>query len=372
LKQQGPYVRIEFLVWPAGRASFENMRFRICADLCNLTRKWGAAASPGEVMHRLIVALVACTAVTVPAVAQDWPTRSLTMVVPFAAGGSVDTLGRILASRLSELLGRQVVIENVTGAGGMTGVSRVAKAAPDGYTFVLGHSGTHAVAQTFYKNPLYNAATDFAPVALIAEQPNVLTARNDFPAGNLREFIAYAKANEAKMQYGSAGVGSANHLACVLLNAAIGINVTHIPYRGGGPAMQDLVAGRLDYLCNILTTALPQIEGKLVRPMAILAKRRSPLLPSLPSAHEQGLTDLDASTWFAFFLPKGTPAPIVQKLHEATVATMNTPAIQERLKEIGADLAAPERRSPDYLANFVVAEIERWAVPLKAAGVVGQ
>jgi tripartite-type tricarboxylate transporter receptor subunit TctC len=323
-------------------------------------------------MRQLIVALAALTAASLPSAAQEWPTRPVTMVVPFAAGGAVDTLGRILAARLSELLGRQVIVENIGGSGGMIGVSRVAKAAPDGYHFVLGHVGTHAVNQTLYKNPLYNAATDFAPVALIAEQPNILTARKDFPADNLREFIAYAKANEAKLQYGSAGVGSANHLACVLFNGAAGLNVTHIPYRGGAPAMQDLIAGRLDYACNILTTALPQIEGKLVKPMAILSKSRSPLLADLPSAHEQGLTELDASTWYAFFLPKGTPAPIVQKLHDATLATMNTPAVQERLKKIGAELVAPERRSPEYLAKFVVGEIERWAVPLKAAGVAGQ
>jgi tripartite-type tricarboxylate transporter receptor subunit TctC len=301
--------------------------------------------------------------------AQSWPARPVSMVVPFAPGGSVDVMGRILAARLSEVLGQQVIVENIPGAGGMLGSARVAKATPDGYEFVLGIAGTHAQNQTLYKNPLYNAATDFAPVALIAEQPTVLVTRNDLPPNTLPEFIAYAKANQAKMQYGSAGAGSANHLACVLLDAAIGVNVTHVPFRGGGPAMQELLGGRIDYMCNIVTNALPQIEAKSVKPIALLSTARSPTLPDVASAQEQGLPNFDASTWYAVFLPKGTPAPIVQTLHDAIVATMDTPSVQARLKDIGADLVAPERRSSDYLAKFVVNEIARWAAPIKASGV---
>jgi tripartite-type tricarboxylate transporter receptor subunit TctC len=301
--------------------------------------------------------------------AQGWPNRPVSMVVPFAPGGSVDVMGRILSARLSEVLGQQVIVENVPGAGGMLGSARVAKAPPDGYEFVLGIAGTHAQNQTLYKKPLYNAATDFAPVALVAEQPTVLVTRNDLPPDTLPEFIAYAKANQAKMQYGSAGAGSANHLACVLLDAAIGVKVTHVPFRGGGPAMQELLGGRIDYMCNIVTNALPQIEAKAVKPIALLARARSPTLPGVASAQEQGLPDFDASTWYAIFLPKGTPAPIVQKLHDAMVATMETPSVQARLKDIGADLVAPERRSSDYLAKFVVSEIARWAAPIKASGV---
>ena len=203
----------------------------------------------GRLSRYVAVALVASLKCIGPALSQEWPTRPVTMVVPFAAGGPADTVGRILAPGLSELLGQQVIIENVGGSGGMTGSSRVAKAAPDGYQFVLGNVGTHAANQTFYKTPLYNAATDFAPVMLIAQTPLVLLARKDLPANNLKEFIAYAKVNQASMQYGSGGAGSASHLACVLLNAAIGINVTHVPYRGAAPAMQDLIAGRIDYQC---------------------------------------------------------------------------------------------------------------------------
>jgi tripartite-type tricarboxylate transporter receptor subunit TctC len=319
-------------------------------------------------MHaRHAMLLLACVVAGLrSAAAENWPARPLTMVVPFAAGGGTDVLGRILGRRISEILGQQVIIENVGGAGGMVGSARVAKAAPDGYQFVLG-SRADAINQTLYKNPLYNLATDLAPVALIADQPTLLVARNDLPVGNLVEFIAYARANQATMQMASAGAGSTGHLDCMLLNATIGIKVTHVPYRGGGPAMQDLIAGRIDYICTLSATARQQIEGKLIKPVAILSRDRSAMLPGLASAREQGL-DFEASTWFGFFLPKGTPAPIIQKLNEATVAAIDTPSVQEQLKEVGAVAVAPERRSPGYLQKFVLSEIDKNAAPIKAAG----
>jgi tripartite-type tricarboxylate transporter receptor subunit TctC len=309
---------------------------------------------------------------TAPAGVQDWPLRPVTMVVSFAAGGGADVMGRILAQRLSELLHQQVIVENVGGAGGMTGTNRVARAAPDGYQLALGSVGTHAYNQTLYKKPLYNAATDFAPVALIAETPQVLVTRKDLPAGDLREFVAYAKAHQTEMQYGSAGTGSPTHLACSLLNAAIGVDVTHIPYRGAAPTMQDLIAGRIDYQCPNTTVALPQIEAGTIKAIAILTRDRSPILPELASTHEQGLTGFEASIWYAFFLPRGTPAAIVGRLHDAAVAAMETPLVQARLKDIGATVVAPERRSPEYLQKFVESEIAKWAVPIKAANITGE
>jgi tripartite-type tricarboxylate transporter receptor subunit TctC len=321
---------------------------------------WAAATA--------LAAGAALAAATAPAVAQSWPERPLTMVIPFAAGGAVDVMGRILAARLTEVLGQRVVIENVGGAGGMNGAYRVAKAAPDGYEFVLGSVGTHAQNQSLYKKPLYHAAVDFAPVALIAETPLVMAARKDLPANNLPEFITYARVNQTQMHYGSAGTGSANQLACVLLNAAIGVTVTHVPYRGGEPAMQDLIAGRIDYVCTIITTGAPQIEAGLVKGITITTKERSPLLPNLPTAQEQGLKGFEAYTWNAFFLPKGTPDAIVRKLNAATIETVNTPLVQQRLKEIGATIVSPERRSSEYLATFVAGEIEKWAGPIKASG----
>jgi len=304
-----------------------------------------------------------------PAGAQDWPTRPMTMVVPFAAGGPVDVLGRILAQHLGEVAGKQVVVENVTGAGGMTGSLRVSQGEPDGHLFVLGSIGTHALNQTLYKKPLYNAATDFAPVALIADVPLVLIVRKDFPADDLKGFIAYAKANHTTMQYGSGGTGTSAHIGCVLLNQAIGVDVTHIPYRGGGPAMADLMAGRVDYVCNIASTAVPAIEGKTVKAMATLSRERTPVLPELATAHEQGLPNFDAYTWNAVFLPKATPAAIVGRLNAALGQVMNRPAIVERLQKVGLMVVTPERRSSDYLRHFVESEIEKWAAPIRASGV---
>ena len=316
----------------------------------------------------LAAAAISLGAAANPVAAQTWPTRPVSMVVPFAAGGGTDVLGRIIGRRLGEVLGQQVIIENVGGAGGMVGSARVAKATPDGYTFVLG-SRADAINQTLYKNPLYNLRTDLAPVVLIADQPTVLVARKDLPVDNLQEFIAYARKNQAAMQFGSAGAGSTGHVDCSLLNATIGVDIAHVPYRGGGPAMQDLIAGRFDYFCTLSGTIVPQIEGKLVKPIAVLTHDRAPMLPNLASAHEQGLKDFEASTWFAFFLPKRTPAAIVQRLHEATVAAMETPALQARLLEAGAIVVAADRRSPDYLQRYVESEIEKNAKPLKAAGI---
>jgi tripartite-type tricarboxylate transporter receptor subunit TctC len=317
----------------------------------------------------MIAIAAAPLAAAPPAAAQPWPTRPMTMVVPFAAGGTSDVIGRILAQGLRMELGQSVVVENVGGAGGMVGSSRVARAAPDGYQMVLGNVGTHAQNQSLYQKPLYNAATDFAPVALVTNQSIVLVARKDFPADNLQTFITYAKANQADLKYGSAGVGGSNHLACALLNSAIGIDVTHIPYRSGAQAMQDMLAGRVDYQCPSAPVALPQIEAKTVKVLAILSKNRSPGMPDLPSAHEQGLADFDIPTWYALFLPAGTPADIVKKLNRSTVGTLKTPLVQQHLKEIGSDLVTPEHMSPEYLGKFVAAEMEKWARVIKASGI---
>jgi len=302
------------------------------------------------------------------AVAQSFPARPMTMVIPFAAGGPTDVLGRIMAQRMSEILGQQVIVENVGGAGGMTGSKRIADAAPDGYSFVLGTVGTHAQSQTIYKKPLYNSSTDFTPVALIAEVPIVLITRKDLPVSSLKEFVAYAKANQAKMQYGSAGAGSATHLGCVLLNYLIGVDITHVPYRGTGPAMQDLQGGRIDYLCEVVSTAKPQIDGGTVKPIAIMTKERSPALPNMPTAAEQGASNVEAYTWNAIFLPKGAPDAIVKKLHDATLAAMHTPNVKERLEGLGAMIVPDDRATPQYLGNFVKSEIEKWAAPIKASG----
>ena len=320
--------------------------------------------------RRDFIKVLAGVAATVPiaAHAQTYPSRAIVMVVPYAAGGTFDVMGRIMAVRMSEILGQQVIVENTTGAGGIIGVNRVANATPDGYTILFGSTGTHAYNQTIYKKPRYNAAADFTPVALFSEQPMVLEARKDFPANTIPEFVAELKRNAAKLQYGSAGAGSTTHLACSLLNAQIGVNVTHVPYRGSAPAANDLIGGQIDYLCGNLGAAAPLIIGRQVKAIAVLSRGRSPLLPDLASAHEQGLTGFDVTSWTAFFLPKGAPREIVDKLNEVTNATMDTPAIKSRMLNIGVTGVSPERRSPEYLAKFVVDEIARWEGPIKAGG----
>jgi tripartite-type tricarboxylate transporter receptor subunit TctC len=317
---------------------------------------------------RIATALALSLACCGYAGAQDWPTRPVTMVVPFAAGGPIDTIARIMAARLSELLGQQVIVENIGGAGGMTGTARVAKAQPDGYTAVLSGSAVLAINQTVYKKPLYNALTDFEHVALFADSARVLIVRKDLPVTSLAEFLAYARANQAKMQYGSAGGGSGTHVCAVMLDAAMGTRITHVPYRGAGPAMQDLIGGRIDFIAEQISTALPQIRGQTVKAIVTLGLDRAPGLEELPTAQELGLPGLDCGTWSSFSFPKGTPTAIVQRLAQATNQTVETPAVRERFQSIGVTIPAPERRTPEYLTRFVGSEIERWAGPIKASG----
>jgi tripartite-type tricarboxylate transporter receptor subunit TctC len=320
---------------------------------------------------RTFAALVAAAslAATSLAVAQDWPTRPISMVVPFGAGSASDTVGRIVAISMSQTLGQQVIVENVGGAGGMTGSARVVHAPPDGYMFSFGSTDTIAINQTLYKKPLYNAATDFTPVTLVVDQPMVLIVRAGLPVNTLAEFIAYAKANQSKMQFGSSGVGSSSHLGCTRVNLALGITPQHIPYRGSGQAMQDLAGGRIDYFCALGAAAVGPLANKTAKAIALLAHERSPLFPDVPSSEEQGLKGVDTYFWSAFLYPKGTPAPIVQKLQMATSKALDDPAIQARLKTAGVVPVPPERRTPEFLAKFTVDEIAAWAKTIKAAGV---
>jgi tripartite-type tricarboxylate transporter receptor subunit TctC len=303
-----------------------------------------------------------------PAHAQDWPTRTLTMINPFAAGGPNDVPARLFAQRMGEILGQSVIVENVGGAGGMNGADRVAKAQPDGYSFLLGTVGTQAQNQTLYKKPAYDSTKDFKSVGLFLEAPLVLVVRKDLPVNSMKEFVAYAKANADKMQFASAGTGSAIHLGCALMNSVTGLNITHIPYRGSNPAMQDLASGRVDYLCDIVTTAKPQIDGGTVKAIAVLDDSRSTALPDVPTAKEQGY-DVKAYTWNAFLLPKGTPDLIVDKLNHAMLETMKTQAVREKLDAVGLKLVSEERATPAYLDQFVQSEIAKWATLIKASGI---
>jgi tripartite-type tricarboxylate transporter receptor subunit TctC len=317
----------------------------------------------------MLTAAAALIALAGAAGAQNWPTRPITLMVPFAPGGGIDVSVRIQAQHMSELLGQSIVVDNVGAAAGTIGSQRVAKSAPDGYSLLIGNSGTHAYSQSLYKRPLYNAVTDFQPVGMVSESPRILLARKDLPVSNLQEFIAYVKANQAKMQFGSAGVGSGTHLPCVLLNLTLGVDVTHVPYRGAGPVMQDLIGGRIDYMCDTIQTGAQQAKQGTVKGIAVMAPKRVPIIADLATTGEQGLRGVEASVWNAFFFPKGTPEPIVRKLNKAMSDTLDDPGIRKRLEDLGLEIVAPERRSPEYLAEFLPQEIERWAKPIREAGI---
>ena len=327
---------------------------------------------------RIIAA--ALVALCSSAQAQDWPTRPVTMVVPFAAGGAFDVMARIFAPQISQSLGQQMIVENVGAAAGIVGTNRVAKATPDGYVFLLGSVGTHAYNQTLYKKLPYNAATDFAPVALFAEQPMVLLTRKDFPADNLQQFIAYAKANAAKLQYGSAGVGSTTHLSCALLNTAAGIDITHVPYTGSGPALRDTIAGHVD----VTLTAGGMAYANQLKVLGVTSATRASAAPQVPAIAEI-LPGYEATVWFGFLAPAGTPKEIVGRLAGEMKTAVASGALRERLqKQSGLRLvAAPwavldaliveghereaargaSERSRDYLAALNTPDLPAAALP---------
>lgn len=316
-------------------------------------------------------AALAATALlpAVPAAAQDWPTRPVTLIVPFAPGGGVDASARLQALVLGELLGQTVVVENVGAAAGTVGSGRVAKAAPDGYTMLIGNSGTHVYSQSLYKKKPYDSVADFEPVGIVTESPRLLVARKDLPVSNLQELIAYTKANQAKMQYASAGVGSGTHLPCALLNHTLGVNVTMVPYRGEGPAMQDVMAGRADYLCSTIQSGASQAKQGTVKGIAVMAPARAAIIPSVPTTGEQGLKGVEATVWNGFFFPKGTPRPIVDKMHKALEAMIARPDVRQKLEGLGLEIMPPDKRTPAYLAKFLKEDIERWGKVIRAAGI---
>src|SRR3954467_2064503 len=317
---------------------------------------------------RSIIATCVLCFLGVPAHAQTLKSGTLSLVVPFASGGPSDVAGRILAQGMAETLGQTVVVENPVGGGGTVGSRRVSRSTPDGSQFVLGNNGTHSWSQSLYKVPPYDTLKDFTPLGLAVESPRVIIVPNSMPANTLPEFIAYVKANQDKIQFASAGAGSASHVSCVLLNAMLGVNVTHVPYRGLGPAMQDLIAGRVQYICDSVSTSKPQIDGNQVKAVATTGLKRSPALPTVPTAKEQGL-DFDVLTWQGLFLAKDTPAPIVKQLSAGFIKALDLPSVRGRFEPIGEEIPAADRRTPEYFSKFVAGEIARWSGPIKASGV---
>jgi tripartite-type tricarboxylate transporter receptor subunit TctC len=313
--------------------------------------------------------LAAWAALTWGAAAQDWPNRNITLIVPFTPGGGIDASARLQAAALSEILGQTIIVENIGAAAGTVGSARVAKGAPDGYLFMIGNTGTHAYSQSLYKTPPYNSAEDFTPIGLVSESPRILVARKTLPVNNLQEFIAYAKTNQATMQYGSAGVGSGTHLPCALLNTTLGVNITHVPYRGAGAVMQDLIGGRIDYMCDTIQTGAAQAKGGSVKGIAVMSPQRVPIIADLATTGEQGLKGVEATVWNGFFFPKGTPKPIVDKMNKALQDMIARPDVRKKLEDLGLEIVPPEQRSPEYLAKYLPEDIERWGKVIKAAGI---
>jgi len=306
------------------------------------------------------------------ALAEGWPAHFVTMVIPFGAGSGSDIVGRIIAAQTSQALGQNVIVEDLGGAGGTIAVSRVAKAAPDGYQIVLGAVDTFAQSQFLFKEPPFNSVTDFVPVGLAVEQPLLLVVRNDLPVSNLKEFAVYLKANQTKMRFGSAGIGAAPYLACSMMTAAIGATATHVPYRSAAPALEDMIRGDIDYYCPLSISASGLIESKSIKVLAVLTHDRSPLYPDVPTAREQGFDVVDGYYWMGLFAPKGTPAPIVATLNAALNRALEVPALQTRLREASATAVAPERRSSTYLKEFLSTEIAKWTGIMKASNVPQQ
>jgi tripartite-type tricarboxylate transporter receptor subunit TctC len=295
-----------------------------------------------------------------PAPAQDYPTRFITIVAPFQAGGPSDTVARLIAGPMSKALGQQVVVENVSGAGGTIGSGRVAKAAPDGYMLVISGSGTHAAVEQLYANPPYRAL-DFESVGLVNTTPVVVVGKRQLPPNTLQELVAYLRANEKTVTEADAGVGSVSHLACSVLHSLIGIKPTVVSYRGTPQATQDLLAGNVDFLCNQIVNIVEHAKVGSLKAYAVTGERRSPMLPNVPTTAEAGLPDFKLTVWYGLSAPKGTPAPIVAKLNQALSTAMDDPTVVRRFAELGYDVVAPQQRSPAAFEDFMRREVDLWA-----------
>ena len=289
------------------------------------------------------------------------------MIVPFAAGGPTDVIARIVTGHMAQTLGQAIVIENVVGAGGTTATARAARAANDGYTLITGHMGTHAAAVPLYPNLAYHPERDFEPVSLLAGTPILILARKDFAPKDLREFVAYTKANAEKLNMAHAGIGSVSHVSCQLLNSILDIKPTGVPYNGTGPAMNALVGGQVDYMCDQIVNAVPQINGGTIKAYGIATPERNPSLPNVPTTIEDGLPKFQAQAWNAIFAPKGTPAAIVARLNAAVVKALDDDNVRKRLLDLGSVIPSREERTPAALAALVKSEIEKWTPVLKQA-----
>jgi tripartite-type tricarboxylate transporter receptor subunit TctC len=317
----------------------------------------------------LMAALVASLAWPASAMAQAYPSKPITVIVPFAAGGPTDALARVLGQRMGETLGHQLVIENVGGAGGTIGVNKAAKAAPDGYTLLFTHMGTLAVNIALYKSLPYDSLKDLDPIGLGGTNPMVLVVKKDLPAKNFTEFMAYVRANQKKVQYGMAGIGSASHLGGLMLNSMMRVEVLEIPYKGTGPALNDLVSGQFDYMVDQAVNVLAQIQAGNIRALGVSTKKRLPQLPDVPTIDASGLPGYEVTIWNGFFAPAGTPKEIIAKVNQALLATLADPSVVKRLTELAVDLPTPQEATPEALTAQLKASIDLWVPAVKAAGI---
>ena len=300
--------------------------------------------------------------------AQVYPSRPITMVVPFAAGGPVDTVARILSEPMRATLGQSIIVENVTGAAGSIGVGRVARAAPDGYTLSIGHWSTHVVNGAIYPLP-YDLLRDLEPIVLLPSNPMIVVSKSAVPAKNLNEFVGWIKANEGKVSAGTAGAGSATHVAGVYFQNITGTRFQFVPYRGTGPALQDLVAGQIDFIVDQASNSLQHVRDGKIRAYAVTASARLPSAPDIPTVAEAGLPSLDISVWYGLWAPKGTPKEIIAKLNAAAVQALSEPAVRQRFAELGLDMPPRDRLTPEALAAYQKAEIEKWWPVIKDANI---
>jgi tripartite-type tricarboxylate transporter receptor subunit TctC len=302
------------------------------------------------------------------ALAQEYPTRLVTLVVPFAAGGPTDTLGRHLAQAMAKPLKQTVIVENTVGAGGTIAPTRVSKAAPDGYTILLAHIGL-ATSASLYRTLQYNPLTDFEMIGEVADVPMTLIARKDFPAANFKEFLAYLRANREKISYGNAGIGSASHLCGLLFMSRIETDMMTVPYKGTAPAMNDLLGGQIDFMCDQTTNTTSQIKAGRVRVYGVTSRARVPSLPDIPTLAESGLPGFEVAVWHGLYAPKGTPKAVIDKLSAALQEAVKDPNLKARLAELGAEPVSADRAKPEVLRAKLKSEIDKWAPVIKKAGI---
>jgi tripartite-type tricarboxylate transporter receptor subunit TctC len=318
-------------------------------------------------MKKLVLALAATAMMAGAAQAQSYPSRPVTMIVPFAAGGPTDIVARIVGEHMSKTLGQQIVVENVAGAGGTTGITRAAQSKNDGYTIMMGHMGTHGAAPALYANLKYDPTKDFEPIGMAAGTPILIVGKKNFPAKDLKEMMAYLKANPDKVNQAHAGIGAVSHMTCILFNSQLGIKPTAVPYSGTGPALNDLVSGQVDYMCDQIVNLVQQIKAGSIKAYAIATPVRSPALPDVPTTKEAGMPEYEVTAWNAIFAPKDTPKDVVTALTDALNKALDDEATKGRLLELGGVLPTKDERGGKWLGEFVTKEVARWTPVLKDA-----